>query len=133
MARPLKMFMRGKRISMLQELLGRMGYPMNDQPGLFGASTRDAVKDVQTQRGLKPTGHADDELLQLMQLGQTSPPAKEKSSVQTTPSSTQNPVNQQQLDALIRLLIHKGLIDETELQIEMKRVQPKRVTQPPLT
>ncbi len=118
---------------MLQELLGRMGYPMHDQPGLFGASTRDAVKDVQTQRGLKPTGHADDELLQLIQPGQASPPEKEKPSVEAAPSPTQNPVNQQQLDALIRLLIHKGLIDETELQTEMKRVLPKRVTQPPLT
>lgn len=131
MSRPLKMFMRGKRVTMLQELLHRTGYSINDQPGLFGATTRDAVKDFQKQREIKVTGQVDDNLLQLIQGGQSVPASKEKPSSEKITAST--PVNQQQLDALIRLLIRKELITEKELQTEMKRPQPVRVTQPPLT
>ncbi len=131
MARPLKMFMRGKRVTMLQELLGRMGYPMQDQPGMFGATTRDAVKDFQKQRQLKPTGLVDDELLQLMQQGHVASPSKKKTSPESSPAPL--PVNQQQLDALIRLLIRKELISESELQAEIKRPQPVKITQKPLT
>jgi len=131
MARPLKMFMRGKRVTILQELLGRMGYPMQDQPGMFGTTTRDAVKSFQKQQQLKPSGLVDDELLQLMQQGHVAAPSKKKTTSKTVPAST--PVNQQQLDALIRLLIRKELINEDELQAEMKRPQPVKVTQSPLT
>ena len=131
MSRPLKMFMRGKRVTMLQELLHRIGYPINDQPGLFGATTRDAVKDFQKQREMKVTGQVDDDLMQLIQGGQTAPASKEKPSSEKIIVST--PVNQQQLDALIRLLVRKDLITEKELQTETKRPQPVRVTQPPLT
>jgi len=131
MSRPLNMFMRGKRVTMLQELLGRMGYPTQDQPGLFGASTRDGVKNFQKQRQLKPTGLVDDELLKLMQQGHVTASSKKKRKPKKAPSPI--PVNQQQLDALIRLLIRKDLINEDELQVEMERPQPVRVTQPPLT
>ena len=131
MSRPLKMFMRGKRVTMLQELLHRIGYPINDQPGLFGATTRDAVKDFQKQREIKVTGQVDDDLMQLIQGGQTAPASKEKPSSEKIIAST--PVNQQQLDALIRLLVRKDLITEKELQSEMKRPQPVKITQPPLT
>ncbi|MES0371883.1 MAG: peptidoglycan-binding domain-containing protein [Mariprofundaceae bacterium] len=131
MPRPLKMFMRGKRVTMLQELLHRIGHSINDQPGLFGATTRDAVKDFQKQREIKVTGQVDDDLMQLIQGGQTVPTSKEKPSSEKITAST--PVNQQQLDALIRLLIRKELMTEKELQTEMKRPQPVRVTQPPLT
>lgn len=131
MSRPLKMFMRGKRVTMLQEILHRIGYPINDQPGLFGATTRDAVKDFQKQKEMKVTGQIDDDLMQFIQGGQTAPASKEKPSSEKIVVST--PVNQQQLDALIRLLVRKDLITEKELQTEMKRPQPVRVTQPPLT
>ena len=131
MSRPLKIFMRGKRITMLQEILRRMGYPMDDQPGLFGTFTRDAVKDFQKQRDMKVTGQVDEELMQVMQQGQVASANKGKTSPKT--ASMPNPVNQQQLDALIRLMIQKGLIEKDELEAEIKRPQPVRVTQPPLT
>jgi len=104
---------------------------MQDQPGMFGATTRDAVKDFQKQRQLKPTGLVDDELLQLMQQGQVTPPSKKKRA--SAKPSAPTPANQQQLDVLIGLLIRRELISEEELQTEMKRPQPVRVTQSPLT
>ncbi len=121
MARPLKIFMRGKSITTLQEVLRRMGYPIHDQKGLFGTDTRDAVKSFQKQQGLKPSGVVDDELMKLMQHGQAAVVTAEESL--EVPDST--PLNQQQLDALIRLLLRKGVIEEAELEAEMKRVIPK--------
>ncbi len=131
MSRPLKMFMRGKRITMLQESLSRAGYPMEDQPGLFGAFTRDAVKAYQKQHALKPTGIVDDDLLQMMQQGPLATSSKANSTDNHSISSA-NPVNQHQLDALIQLLIHKKLITEDELHQLMSRPQTLRVTQQPL-
>jgi len=129
MARPLKMFMRGKRITMLQEILRRMGYPMLDQTGQFGASTRDAVKGFQRQHDLKATGMVDDELLQLMQQGPLTSSSKSEPSASET-TNTASPANQQQLDALIRLLMEKGIITEDELNKEINRPQVLRVQTP---
>jgi len=131
MARPLKIFMRGKRITMLQELLRRMGYPMHDQAGQFGSSTRDAVKAYQRQLDFKATGMVNDELLSLMQqkpLAQTSKPEISEHDLDKPLSS----INQHQLDALIQLLINKGVITEEELQAEISRPKAIRVTQKPL-
>ena len=132
MARPLKIFMRGKRIAMLQELLHRMGHPMHDQSGQFGASTRDAVKAFQRQHDLKTTGMVDDELLSLMQQGPLAQASKtEKTSEHDTDKSLSS-INQHQLDALIHLLINKGIITEGELQTETSRPKAVSITPKPL-
>ncbi len=131
MARPLKMFMRGKKITMLQELLQRMGHPMQDKPGQFGSSTRDGVKNFQRQHGLKPTGSADNDLLSMMQQGPLAKNAKCEPA-DNNKGSLQSPANQQQLDALTRLLISKGIFTEEEFHQELLRPQPLRVTQSPL-
>jgi len=124
--------MRGKGVSALQELLQRMGYPMQDQPGLFGTSTRDAVKDFQSRKGLKSTGLVDDELLELMRQNFSSKGDnhREESKVAPPPLSGGS---QKQLDAITRLLIQKGILTEQELADELARPQPLRVVQPPLT
>lgn len=124
MPRPLKIFMRGKRVALLQEILYRKGYPMQDQKGLFGVHTRDAVKDIQKQHGLKPSGQVDDELFQLIQQGQSALTSEEKSA-ETSAVDTPLPlVNQQQFDALVRLLISKSLIKPGELEAEMTKALP---------
>ena len=121
MARPLKIFMRGKSITALQEVLRRMGYPIHDQKGLFGTDTRDAVKSFQKQQGLKPTGLVDEELMQLLQRGHVAAaPVEEK----VSPRAEQSSVDQHQLDCLVRLLIQKGVLAEGELEAEMKKVIP---------
>lgn len=131
MARPLKIYMRGKRIAMLQELLRRMGHPIQDKNGQFGASTRDAVKAFQRQYDLKATGMVDDELLSLMQQGPLAQASKtEKSSGHVTDKAISS-IDQDQLDALIQLLINKGIITEQELQAEILR--PKAVSITPKT
>jgi len=133
MEHKLKMFKRGKGVTMLQELLQRMGYSMHDRPGLFGVSTRDAVKDFQSKKGLKSTGTVDDELLALMRQNFGAPVTSKKGKSKSASTPALNPVNQEQLDGLIRLLINKGIFTEDELQREIGRPQPLRVTQPPLT
>jgi N-acetylmuramoyl-L-alanine amidase len=134
MARPLKMFMRGKSVRTLQELLKRLGYPMDDQPGIFGASTRDAVKNFQSQKDLKATGIVDDELISLMRQGHNVSDieaiAKPNAARKSAPSPQS--VDEQKLDALIRLLISKEIISEEELQAEMKRVPSKKAAALPL-
>ncbi|TLS67944.1 peptidoglycan-binding protein [Mariprofundus erugo] len=123
MSRPLKIFMRGKRVTVLQEILRRMGYQMDEQPGLFGVHTRDAVKAFQKQHNLKPTGMVDDELFKLMQFGQAGI-AEPQATDQAEHTDTNQPINQPQLDALIRLLIRKGVITDSELSAEMAKSLP---------
>jgi len=117
MARPLKIFMRGKNVAALQVLLQRMGYPMHDQSRQFGASTRDAVKSFQRQHGLSPTGQVDAALFAMMQ-GKL--PSIDTAADKTTDNIANNasspPINQQQWDALIHLLIQKNIISHDELQ-----------------
>jgi peptidoglycan hydrolase-like protein with peptidoglycan-binding domain len=125
------MFMRGKSVRMLQELLQKMGYPIDDQPGIFGPSTRDAVKNFQTQQGLKATGMVDDELLKLIRQGHAITEKPENAGSKVAPAP--QPVNQDQLDALIRLMIRKGIISEDELQAEMKRIPAKKAAILPLS
>lgn len=133
MTRPLKMFMRGKSVSMLQDLLRSMGYSVEDKPNMFGASTRDAVKGFQRQRGLKTTGLVDAALLQMMQ-GTGGSSVQKKRNVNKSLSSDASPtmVSEERFDALVRLLMRKGLLNEQELKDEMKRVLPVSVTQSPL-
>jgi len=123
MSRPLKIFMRGKSVALLQEALRRMGYDIHDQKALFGTDTREAVKSYQKQQGLQLTGVVDDALRRLMQGGALAVesdeiPVKEKI----------NPVNQQELDTLIRLLISKGVINQKEWDDEKKKVVPSSLT-----
>jgi len=135
MARPLKIFMRGKSVRMLQELLRSMGYKVDDRDSMFGASTRDAVKSFQRQRGLKVTGQVDDELLQLMQQGKAGSSVRGKETEKKSSVSDVAPVamvSQKKFDALLRLMVRKGLFDEQELKDEIERVIPVSVTQPPL-
>ena len=134
MARPLKMFMRGKSVSMLQELLRSIGYKIDDRSSMFGSSTRDAVKSFQRQRNLKVTGQVDDALLKMMQQGgdaslQRAKSTDKKKQVSETDVTM---VSQEKFDALLRLMVRKGLFDEQELKDEMERVIPTRITQPPL-
>ena len=118
---------------MLQELLQRMGYPIHDKPGMFGVTTRDAVKDFQSKKGLKTTGSVDENLMDLIRQNTCMQADPKKVQKKTAPSPALNPVNQQQLDAITRLLIRKGIFTDEELSEEMTRPQPARVTQPPLT
>ena len=131
MARPLKIFMRGKRITMLQDILRRMGYAIHDQAGQFGASTRDAVKAFQRQRDLKPSGSVDDDLFILMQQGYCPESPKSEPPKLESAQITSSLGNQTQLDALIQLLINKGIISADELK-QISRPQAMRVTQKPL-
>jgi len=122
MARPLKIFMRGKRITMLQEILLRMGYRIEDQKGLFGTFTRDAVKIIQKQHGLKVNGEVDDALFQIIQGGNAPSPAQpEAEKMAAAPTS---PITRAQLDALTRLLIRKGVLEEGELEAEIRKPRP---------
>jgi len=134
MARPLKMFMRGKSVSMLQDILRSMGYKIDDKPSMFGASTRDAVKAFQRQRGLDVTGHVDDALLKLMkQGGEVSSVRKRAADKQAADSESKAAmVSQKQFDALVRLMVRKGVFDEQELHDEMERLVPVSITQKPL-
>lgn len=113
MSRPLKMFMRGKSVTMLQNMLKQMGYPVSDQQGVFGATTRDAVKDFQKRKGVKASGIVDGELFELIQQSvgfqaEKNPARKE----QVTASSS--PAESARIDALIRLLVDKEIISEEE-------------------
>lgn len=123
MARPLKVFMRGKSIALLQEVLRRIGYPIHDQKGLFGVDTRDAVKNFQKQQGLKPTGQVDEALMQLMQHGQPAMP-QEKQPLEKIEEVVEGQVTQQQFDVLLRLLVRKGLIEEGEFAAKIKKMAP---------
>ena len=129
MARPLKIYMRGKSVRTLQQILKQMGYPMEDQPAIFGTSTRDAVKDFQKRKGLKVDGIVDDELFKLMQ--QNVGFQNEASVKKGDPIGLAEPTRRDQLDALVGLLISKDVITEEELA-EAMRPQPAKVTQPPL-
>ncbi|MDX8405183.1 MAG: peptidoglycan-binding domain-containing protein [Mariprofundus sp.] len=124
MSRPLKIYMRGKKITHLQGVLQRMGYPMQDQKGIFGVDTRSAVKDIQKQRKLTVTGEVDEQLLQQIQQGHA-PAAdigmSDKSEARTPGTDS---VNQTRLDALIRLLQRKGVIETGELEAEMNKNRP---------
>jgi len=121
MARPLKIYMRGKSVRTLQGMLRQMGYPMEDQPAIFGASTRDAVKDFQKRKGLKDTGIVDDELFALMQQSVGFQAEKSDKAKQTEKAAGGN--DSRRLDALIGLLISKGILSEEEIG-EMLAPQP---------
>jgi len=128
MARALKIYMRGKSVRTLQNILKQMGYPMEDQPAIFGVSTRDGVKDFQKRKRLKVTGMVDDELFKQMQESvgfQAEKIAKSESSVELVAPNDKN-----QLDALLSLLIHKGVITEDELLAEMKQKAKPKQTEP---
>jgi len=126
--------MRGEGVGMLQELLQGMGYPIHDKPALFGTSTRDAVKDFQSKKGLKTTGIVDELLMDQMRKGFGGQLKTKQTKVRkSSAAAVASPVNQQQLDAITRLLIKKGIFSEDELAAEISRPQAARVSQPPLT
>jgi peptidoglycan hydrolase-like protein with peptidoglycan-binding domain len=52
----LKINMRGEAVKELHDLLRKLGYSIKDRSGFFGASTRDAVLDVQRKNKLRATG-----------------------------------------------------------------------------
>ena len=120
MARPLKMFMRGKSITQLQEVLRRMGYDIKDQKALFGVDTRDAVKSFQKQQGLKPSGHVDEALMKQMQGGAAPAGHEPEDKVKVKAL----PTNQAELDALVRLLIQQKVFTQDEWDKEKKKVVP---------
>ena len=125
MARALKIYMRGKSVRTLQNMLKQMGYPMEDQPAIFGVSTRDGVKDFQKRKGLKPTGIVDDELFKQMQ--ESVGFQAEKIAKSESPIGLAAPNDRNQLYALISLLIRKGIITEEALLAEMKqKTKPKQ-------
>ena len=126
MARALKIYMRGKSVRTLQNILKQMGYPMEDQPAIFGVSTRDGVKDFQKRKGLKPTGMVDDELFKQMQ--ESVGFQAEKTAKSESPVGLTAPNDKSQLDALVSLLIRKGIITEEELQTEIKQTEPKQTS-----
>jgi len=121
MSRPLKIFMRGKSVTLLQEVLRRMGHDIQDQKALFGTDTREAVKSYQKQQGLQPTGIVDDALRRLMQGGAS---AVESDEIPVKVSL--NPINQQDLDILVGLLIQKGVISQKEWDNEKAKAVPIR-------
>ncbi|MDX8398154.1 MAG: peptidoglycan-binding domain-containing protein [Mariprofundaceae bacterium] len=118
MARPMKMFMRGKNVRLLQSLLRTKGFSIGDQPGMFGTCTRDAVKTIQKQYGLKADAVVNDALMLMMQQGMAAVVVDKKES---DIESVVLPVDQMQLDALIRLMVKKGLINAEELEAELKQ------------
>jgi len=115
--------MRGKNVTMLQNMLRQMGYPMNDAPGLFGAATRDGIKDFQKRKGLKATGIVDDDLFSLIQ--QSVGFRTEKRSTRKEPA-TASSADSSRLDALIRLLVDKGVISEDELSEALQPPAPAK-------
>lgn len=138
MSRPLKIFMRGKRARMLQQLLQRMGYTIEDQPGLFGVDTRNAVKDFQKRHGHRASGEVDEALLLQMQQGTGAAPSTAEQPPMPSAGQTDSKTSERKrVDALIRLLIRKEVITEAELQAQLQteteQPQPLRITQPPLT
>jgi len=123
MARVLKVFMRGKSVGLLQEVLRRMGYDIADQKNLFGTNTREAVKSFQKQQGLKSTGVVDEALMQQMQGGALAP-AENKIEDKAGLKPTSLPTNQVELDALVRLLIKKEVFSQEEWDTEKKKGVP---------
>ncbi len=123
MSRVLKIFMRGKSITQLQSVLQRMGYEIKDQKGVFGVDTRDAVKYYQKQQGLKPTGIVDEALMKQMSVGAPASAKDEKPSQDNMISN-----HPKELDALVRLLIAKGVFSQEEWDKEKEKVMPSSLT-----
>lgn len=113
MSRPLKIFMRGSRVTRLQHLLQKRGYEITDAPGLFGTSTRAAVKQFQQDQTLEANGVVNDKVFALLE-------NKAEGDTETTPSkqADSDVANLQvQVDVLTRLLIQKGVITAEELKL----------------
>ncbi|MDX8381832.1 MAG: peptidoglycan-binding domain-containing protein [Ghiorsea sp.] len=118
MARPLKIFMRGKSVTQLQELLRGMGFEIHDQKALFGVDTRSAVKAYQKQHSLKITGEVDEQFIIRMQGGAGATPKQSEAIVKAI-SSKQEP-----LDVLIQLLIKKNVFTQEEWDSECSKTKP---------
>ena len=124
--KPLKIFMRGKSVAALQTQLRHRGFAIDDPASVFGPSTRDAVKAMQNQFALKPTGMVDSAMWEM--LGGIQPSAAiTQPSVPTTPSPASEPAVKK-LDALVRLLISKGMIEQSELDSLIKEIEKKPET-----
>lgn len=78
--RNLSLRKRGEDVRLLQEELQRLSFAIEDTPGLFGATTRQAVRDLQRQNDLEPTGVVDEirKFLMLRRLHNTKNSDKQK-------------------------------------------------------
>ncbi|WP_227819514.1 peptidoglycan-binding domain-containing protein [Mariprofundus micogutta] len=106
----LKIFMRGKSVSTLQTQLTQRGFSITDIKGVFGPSTRDAVKSLQTQFSLQPTGIVDDAFRQAVGQQQADVSTQTESIKRSSHSDSDK-----KLDNLIQLLLRKGIIEQREL------------------
>jgi peptidoglycan hydrolase-like protein with peptidoglycan-binding domain len=59
--RNLSLRKRGEDVRLLQEELQQLGFAIADTLGLFGATTRQAVREFQRQNDLEPTGVVDEQ------------------------------------------------------------------------
>lgn len=58
----------------VQTLLARLGYQVGEADGIIGATTREAIQDVQRENGVEPDGRAGRRMLQLLRrLAQSAP------------------------------------------------------------
>jgi len=116
--------MRGKSIRLLQEVLRRRGYVIDDADGLFGVMTRDAVKNFQKQHGMKTSGEVDAELMNQLQQGSVLPAVKPEPKAEVA-KAVEAMVPQKDFDALLRLLRKKGVIEDGEFEAELARLVPR--------
>jgi hypothetical protein len=73
----LKINIRGKKVSELQDLLRQRGFKIDDPEELFGEDTRDAVRDIQRKNKLSVTGVVN---------------AQTMAAINKTPPATDNPM-----------------------------------------
>jgi len=130
MSRPLKIYMRGERVSHLQQLLKRLGHEVSDQPGLFGTGTRAAVKQLQQEGELEATGIADDALMKLIsdRLG-----PQPEAAAQDADATPELATLQAQVDALTQLLLQKGVITANELRALLRSAASFPEEEPPIS
>ena len=64
--RDLRIRMRGEDVKQLQNVLRQLNFPIEDDEGTFGRSTREAVLKFQRQYRLEPTGMADERTVTLI-------------------------------------------------------------------
>jgi len=113
----LKIFMRGKSVGALQTQLQQRGFSITDSPGVFGPSTRDAVKSFQSQMALSATGVVDESFWQAFGHHRVAPEEKNgKLNALQNHHQVLDSANPK-LDALIHLLVEKGIIEQNELDL----------------
>ncbi|OIO66388.1 MAG: hypothetical protein AUJ56_12635 [Zetaproteobacteria bacterium CG1_02_49_23] len=114
--------MRGKSVATLQAQLRHRGFVINDPASVFGPTTRDAVKALQKQLSLKATGTVDSALWKALAGNLTS--SAEPDSPELTSTTSPDP-SADKLEALIQLLISKGIIEPQELDALLHATETK--------